>query len=634
MTAVQRQHPRATVRAIQIAIIAMLGLSTLLALPKSTVAENESVFVQATTDGVDTTVSYYLTGDLNTNYFASVYAAASCSAIVAPGNFLVEISATTDADFGEAFGDEIVAGAVPAGWFVAGTVAIEPGGTPVVIGECSEVTQEGLYEPSLQAIFLDEPDRDRLVLDYTPPEDAICESSLDGSSLPDPSDFAATLDGSPITIASVEVSAGPCPSSVMLNLAVAQPSGEVRLAYTPGASPIQNQAGQPASDFDDVALERASATVAASGFVSTDGEGDGATPTDPIETTIQASAAAGGEVTIVEQTQGGLTGNGPEEFLSLFVGLTVPDGSAAQPITVEFVIDTADLVLDYYPFTIPPSEVAVFRHGIQVVPCAPGAGSTADPEPCEAARSVVGDDLHLTIRTAVATDLTWVFGHNLPPDMIAVESASLATLDHAILWFTEQLDLSSLPAPEDFTVTSDGNPLTVTDVDLLLSGFDQSPVLIDNLAFQHGVTFLELRWSGAVASNSSIEVSYTPGADPIRDPSGAEMPATTFTLALLEDLALRFALLDEGPGPDHLILFIDGPVAEPLPAPTDFELLIDGETPVTPTDVDLRYPHLGFSLIDLTLPDPVAPGSFATLTYTEGAVPLALEGGAEIGDLV
>ena len=481
MLASSYRPARLAPRLIDLLIVAALVLTAVLTNPALASAENEFVFAEATTGTTESTVNIYLTGDPDTEYHASVYAAASCDAIVAPENLVVEVALTTESEIGEAYHTELVSPVIPAGWFVTSALATTSGGTPVFTSEeCSEVTQEGLYPPGLRAVYLAEPDRDRLILDFTPEPDAICESSLDATSVPATTDFAATLDGTPIGVASVEFAAGPCPATLTLHLSGAQPSGQIDLAYTPGTNPLQNQAGDPAFDFFNVAQERASATIAAGATLTTDGEGDGATATDPLETTVTTSALSGGSVTIVDGTDGGFAGAGPELFLPLQVGLDVPNGSAAEPISVEFVIDTAILVIPGTPVTVDPADLSVHRHGQKVLPCDAGAGSGADPEPCESARSVVGDDLHLTVRTAT-TGFTWTFAHN--------------------------------PGATD--PDPGGDPVTVGLPDLFGSGSYAS------------VTFPEVTGSGQTSFNSEFE----PAVPPVPPTFGVGDPAEYFDVS-------------------------------------------------------------------------------------------------------
>ena len=68
--------------------------------------------------------------------------------------------------------------------------------------------------------------------------------ALDGASVPAPGDFAVTADGSPIDVQEVNVAG----ATVTLTLATAvEATQTVTLAYTPGANPIQDAAGNDAA---------------------------------------------------------------------------------------------------------------------------------------------------------------------------------------------------------------------------------------------------------------------------------------------------------------------------------------------------------------------------------------------------
>ena len=70
------------------------------------------------------------------------------------------------------------------------------------------------------------------------------DEALDGASVPAEGDFVVTADGSAITVNGVRVAG----STVTLTLATAVESGQtVTLAYTPGANPIQDAAGNDAA---------------------------------------------------------------------------------------------------------------------------------------------------------------------------------------------------------------------------------------------------------------------------------------------------------------------------------------------------------------------------------------------------
>jgi hypothetical protein len=133
------------------------------------------------------------------------------------------------------------------------------------------------------------------------------------------------------------------------------------------------------------------------GTVSTDGEGDGATPTDPVETSV--TTRIGGDVIITE------TATGPEQsgfvLLGTAIFITAPAASAGEPLTVVFTIDATQ---------IPPGEdensITVFRNGVAVPVCT-GAPGTADPDPCISLRELLGDgDVRITILTSAASEWT------------------------------------------------------------------------------------------------------------------------------------------------------------------------------------------------------------------------------------
>jgi len=611
----------------------LLAALTLVA-PTAVLAEGEYVYASANSTESETTFAVAANGAPDTTFYARLYAAETCEAAIAPENLLVEVGITTD-EYGDAFSEETITPPVTVGWFVTAELAATPGGvTLATAAECSQVTLTGLYEPNLNNLFIEEPARDQLTLDYSAPEDAICDSALDETSVPDASDFVVSLDGSPVTIDSVEIPNDPCTYVVLLNLAAPLGSGLITVSYTPGASPIRNHAGQLAYEIQEyVPTERALATVVAGDSLTTDGEADGANPYDPIETTLTTSLVGGGEVSIFDHHGFGLAGPGPERYIGLQVNATAPAGTVAQPISMEFTIDSSQLQINSYPFEIPSDELFVYQGGARVLPC--DAGLAASPDPCESARSTQADDLHITIRTTTAMNHPWLFAYDLAPSIIAIESDQLASYDRAILWVTEEIDLSSLPAPEDFTVTIDGAPTTATDVSLLLSGFRGAPVLSNYLGFVDGVTFLELGWATAAAPGAAIEITYTPGVDPLRDLDGNEVPATTTQLATIPFGSVPVVpLMDESTGPDHVLLVVAGPVADPLPPTSDFAISLNGEAPFAPTSVDLRYPHLGLSLVDLTLPVLVTPSDYLSVTYTSGATPLALEDGTLVGDQI
>jgi hypothetical protein len=137
-----------------------------------------------------------------------------------------------------------------------------------------------------------------------------------------------------------------------------------------------------------------SATLPAGGSVSTDREGDGATPASPVETTVTTPVA--GTVTIL-QRQASFTPTA-FTFLGQQVNIVAPAGTAALPLRLTFRIEGT--------LGVNAATLQVFRNGVQVPPCT-GAGAT--PDPCAGSRTTFPDgDVGLVVLTSAAS--TWTFG--------------------------------------------------------------------------------------------------------------------------------------------------------------------------------------------------------------------------------
>jgi hypothetical protein len=149
--------------------------------------------------------------------------------------------------------------------------------------------------------------------------------------------------------------------------------------------------------------ENASAIVPAGGTLSTDGEGDGATAADPIETSVVSPF--GGTISIDEQQSSagapaGLT------ILGWQVQISAPAGTPATPLRFTFELDSSLLG------GLDPLTVQVLRNGLVVSACTSAAG-TAAPDPCVVRRALQGDgDLELVVLTSAAS--TWTFGTVYP----------------------------------------------------------------------------------------------------------------------------------------------------------------------------------------------------------------------------
>ena len=147
-----------------------------------------------------------------------------------------------------------------------------------------------------------------------------------------------------------------------------------------------------------LADESVSGTVGGGGTVTTDTEADGATPADPIETTVTSPNA--GEIIINEQAATG-TPPGGFTFLGKQVNITAPAASVATPLQLVFRIDASRI-----PAGEDETTITVFKNGSPVADC---TAAGAVPDPCVGTRALLGDgDVELTIRTSTAS--LWNFG--------------------------------------------------------------------------------------------------------------------------------------------------------------------------------------------------------------------------------
>jgi hypothetical protein len=149
-------------------------------------------------------------------------------------------------------------------------------------------------------------------------------------------------------------------------------------------------------------FEQTAAIVGAGGTLTTDGEGDGATPNDPVETTV--THPNGGAISIRE---------GPDAAAEFgFIGQRVvldviPNATVADPFAITFLIDASVI-----PAGQDHNTIQVFKDGVAVPACT-GAGAT--PDPCVAAREAVGTDAKIVVRTSSASDWDFAPGTAAPP---------------------------------------------------------------------------------------------------------------------------------------------------------------------------------------------------------------------------
>ena len=154
-----------------------------------------------------------------------------------------------------------------------------------------------------------------------------------------------------------------------------------------------------------VAADFVDAHAGPGGTITTDADGGGASPADPIATTVTTPVA--GSVSIAEFQQSLVPG--PFTVLNFVVQITAPAATAANPLTITFVIDGSAL-----PAGVTAATLQLFRNGV-LVPACTGAPA-AVPDPCVASRATFGDDAVLTIVTSRAS--SWTFGVNPAPTLL------------------------------------------------------------------------------------------------------------------------------------------------------------------------------------------------------------------------
>jgi cysteine-rich repeat protein len=158
--------------------------------------------------------------------------------------------------------------------------------------------------------------------------------------------------------------------------------------------------------------DNASAQLLAGQMLSTDGESDGATPQDPIETSITLSAGTvAAMVGTVSATIGETTGPGPSVPGYSFFGQQVqidvtctnpPCASPTLPMTLQFRVDASRV-----PAGVDENTFAIFRDGA-LVPACSGSPGVASPDPCVDERQLFNDgDIGATILTSLASE--WSF---------------------------------------------------------------------------------------------------------------------------------------------------------------------------------------------------------------------------------
>lgn len=152
--------------------------------------------------------------------------------------------------------------------------------------------------------------------------------------------------------------------------------------------------------------EAVTATVGPSTPVSTDGEADGATQLDPVETSVVAPS--GGAISISETN----TQVPPVSGYSIVgqqIDISAPAATTADPLHIEFLVDVpAGIDPEDYKDTVDVTRAVPPGVPVVVPPCSNVVPGTADPDPCVEQRLVEGDDAKIVVLTSAASRWTVV----------------------------------------------------------------------------------------------------------------------------------------------------------------------------------------------------------------------------------
>lgn len=151
------------------------------------------------------------------------------------------------------------------------------------------------------------------------------------------------------------------------------------------------------ADCQEEALpESIGGSLDANSTLSTDTEGDGATPADPVETSLTTPIA--GDLGI-EETSNVTTNSLGFSLLSQQINITAPKSQPEDPLVIVFTIDGSRI-----PAGETPDSIALLKDGVPVSECR-GAAGVAEPDPCVSARATLtGGDAGITILSSTASD--------------------------------------------------------------------------------------------------------------------------------------------------------------------------------------------------------------------------------------
>jgi hypothetical protein len=254
--------------------------------------------------------------------------------------------------------------------------------------------------------------------------------------------------------------------------------------------------------------EEASGSIPAGGVLTTDTEADGATASDPVETTITMPSAGGPyDGTILEGPINVAPPSGFEQFgQQSNITLTPNAPSASDPFEIMFELHSSILPPN------PLNSVTVFKSGSEVPECTGGANEAA-PDPCEIDREILGNgNLQITILTTTASP--WTFGFEPPVDLEAAP-ASLAFTDVVSgSTASQNVVFTNTGAPGSPILISNAGDIAVTgDAEFSADTAEPFPISLDGgESFTVSVDYAPTAPGGSHAA--SLAVTYSGGVSP------------------------------------------------------------------------------------------------------------------------
>lgn len=198
-----------------------------------------------------------------------------------------------------------------------------------------------------------------------------------------------------------------------------------------------------------------------------DGENDGATAADQVETSVTITAITGGKVSIDEKPM-----NQPDppgyHFFGQQVNISAAGAqNASDPLVIAFTLDASII-----PSGENQNTLQIFRNGSAVPNCS-GPSGVASPDPCVSKRNLlVGPAAGDILLTVLATDAsTWNFADPTgTPGGVRGDVNCNGHVNPIDAQFILQLDagmIHSVPCPQNADVNHSGS-ITPSDAALIL----------------------------------------------------------------------------------------------------------------------------------------------------------------------